>query len=299
LQFEINYMFDDQPINNQPVGGAPNNLPMGEPDDIFSGVEPTATEAANEGTGEVLVAPPPPNTALGAGVLKPKTVPTTPVESVPKFTTMPELSEVDKLAGMSQPLGETQNPKEIYRLKEPVLANSLVKTVVIVIFLGILGGGGWWIYNKYLANTFTPVVNPPEVVNTENNGNTSNQDNIVDQNAQNNLDPNIAVPQAGNTDTAGNTDVGTTAQEQGIFFGQPVDSDGDGLDNEAEQKLGTDPNNWDSDNDNLSDGDEVLIWKTNPLNPDTDGDGYKDGEEVKNGYNPLGAGKLFNVPTST
>jgi hypothetical protein len=170
---------------------------------------------------------------------------------------------------------------------------------VIVIFLGILGGGGWWIYNKYLANTFTPVVNPPEVVNTENNGNTSNQDNIVDQNAQNNLDPNIAVPQAGNTDTAGNTDVGTTAQEQGIFFGQPVDSDGDGLDNEAEQKLGTDPNNWDSDNDNLSDGDEVLIWKTNPLNPDTDGDGYKDGEEVKNGYNPLGAGKLFNVPTST
>lgn len=43
-----------------------------------------------------------------------------------------------------------------------------------------------------------------------------------------------------------------------------VDSDKDGLSDDIELKLGTDPNN-----------------------PDTDGDGYKDGEEVANGYNPL------------
>ncbi len=31
---------------------------------------------------------------------------------------------------------------------------------------------------------------------------------------------------------------------------------------------------------------------TNPLNPDTDGDGYNDGKEVRDGYSPIGEGKL-------
>ncbi len=31
---------------------------------------------------------------------------------------------------------------------------------------------------------------------------------------------------------------------------------------------------------------------TNPLNPDTDGDGYDDGKEVRDGYSPIGEGKL-------
>lgn len=47
----------------------------------------------------------------------------------------------------------------------------------------------------------------------------------------------------------------------------------------------------DLDNDGLSDEEEAF-YGTDPQNPDSDGDGYKDGEEVKNGYNPLGAGKL-------
>ncbi len=48
----------------------------------------------------------------------------------------------------------------------------------------------------------------------------------------------------------------------------------------------------DSDRDGLTDGDELNIWMTNPNIPDTDGDGFSDGDEVRNGYNPLGAGKL-------
>jgi hypothetical protein len=43
-----------------------------------------------------------------------------------------------------------------------------------------------------------------------------------------------------------------------------LDSDQDGLTNQEEKTLGTDPNN-----------------------PDTDGDGYSDGKEVQSGYNPL------------
>jgi len=37
------------------------------------------------------------------------------------------------------------------------------------------------------------------------------------------------------------------------------------------------------------------VFKTDPDNPDTDGDGYLDGEEIRNGYNPKGKGKLFNI----
>jgi hypothetical protein len=80
-----------------------------------------------------------------------------------------------------------------------------------------------------------------------------------------------------------------------------VDSDGDGLTDEEEIALGTDPFNPDTDDDGINDGDEVelgtdplnpdtdgdilydggeLIYGTDPLNPDTDGDGLTDGEEV-------------------
>lgn len=65
-----------------------------------------------------------------------------------------------------------------------------------------------------------------------------------------------------------------------------IDSDGDGLDRELEQQLGTSDNNADSDGDGLSDYDEVFVYGTDPTNPDTDGDGMKDGWEVLHGLNP-------------
>ncbi len=67
------------------------------------------------------------------------------------------------------------------------------------------------------------------------------------------------------------------------------DSDGDGLSDKREELLGTDPNNPDSDNDGLLDGEEVDIYKTSPLDPDTDGGGIKDGVEVRYGADPLDA----------
>ncbi len=48
----------------------------------------------------------------------------------------------------------------------------------------------------------------------------------------------------------------------------------------------------DTDDDGLSDKLEKIIYFTDPLNPDTDRDGYLDGDEVKNGFNPLGSGRL-------
>jgi hypothetical protein len=72
-----------------------------------------------------------------------------------------------------------------------------------------------------------------------------------------------------------------------------IDSDQDGLSDEEETRLGTDPNKVDTDNDGLFDFEEVRVYNTDPLNPDTDGDGYTDGEEMKSGFNPSGPGVLY------
>ena len=62
--------------------------------------------------------------------------------------------------------------------------------------------------------------------------------------------------------------------------GGVADSDMDGLLDEEETQIGTDPYNADTDDDGLGDGDEVKKYKTDPLNPDSDWDGLKDGSEV-------------------
>ncbi len=68
----------------------------------------------------------------------------------------------------------------------------------------------------------------------------------------------------------------------------PPDTDGDGLTDEEEAQLGTNPTNPDSDADGLLDGAEVYTYGTDPKNPDSDGDILTDGEEVNvHGTDPL------------
>ena len=76
------------------------------------------------------------------------------------------------------------------------------------------------------------------------------------------------------------------AIDEGLTCAGNPDPDGDGLDAVAEALAGTDPLDPDSDNDGLSDGDDVLVHGTNPTRADTDGGGVPDGVEVAQGTDP-------------
>ncbi|MGM0229924.1 hypothetical protein IGJ28_002011 [Enterococcus sp. AZ091] len=91
----------------------------------------------------------------------------------------------------------------------------------------------------------------------------------------------------GSKDTLSGTDV---VAEKGTTLVDPskVDTDGDGLTDGKETKIGTDPTKVDTDGDGLTDGKETEIG-TDPTKVDTDGDGFSDGEEVEKGTDPLGA----------
>lgn len=66
-----------------------------------------------------------------------------------------------------------------------------------------------------------------------------------------------------------------------------IDSDGDKLSDCREFALQTDTHNPDTDGDGLTDGQEVLIQKTDPLDTDTDDGGIEDGNEVDGATDPL------------
>jgi hypothetical protein len=85
------------------------------------------------------------------------------------------------------------------------------------------------------------------------------------------------------------------------------DSDGDGLTDNLEVLLGTDPSDLDTDDDGLSDGDEdanhngiVNENETDPTKADTDGDGIQDGTELgitEPVPDPDGEGPLLGTDT--
>lgn len=76
------------------------------------------------------------------------------------------------------------------------------------------------------------------------------------------------------------------------------DADEDGLSNYEEIEKKTDPCNYDTDNDLLSDYQEIYFYHTSPLKMDTDGDGLADGWEIEHGKDPLVAEKIVSISDS-
>lgn len=93
---------------------------------------------------------------------------------------------------------------------------------------------------------------------------------------------------------------GLSDTQEGIIGTNPDNPDTDGdnlLDGEEVLTWGSDPVKRDTDSDILLDGDEVRTYGTSPTNPDTDGDTIPDGVEIAMGTDPLDP--LDPPPTAT
>lgn len=275
-------MFDDNP-SNAPAA-APANLPV-EPEDMFKEVDGAEAEQKLPD-------------ALGAGLLKKKEtiVPTAapqPSAEAPAMSSQPKppaapaaalsvASKEDDSLSANQAVPEYSAPAT-----GPILGKILVGVGGILLVVA-LGWGGWRLVmvNKQSSASLpavTPLAAAPIVPPTVKPA------PVVPPPAS--IQP--VTPTATPSQPAPST---TPAQvkNDAILFGAPT---GD-LTPEQKKQYGLDPNSADTDGDGLSDYDEIFIWHTDPLNPDTAGKGYTDGQDVKNGYNPLGPGKLFN-PAAT
>jgi len=182
-------------------------------------------------------------------------------------------SEVDKV-GKPEAFKPRDNnsplaPGTVISADESWLKNkSLIAGLILGGLIILIGGGylGFRVMNKSKT-----------IVNTE-----------IKEEVSNQVVPEVTTPTAEETNNVFDQAAQPTVT-------QSVDSDADGLTDEEEAQLITNVNNPDTDNDGLTDREEVKVYGTDPLKADTDGDGYADGQEVKNGFNPKGSGKLYEI----
>jgi hypothetical protein len=82
-------------------------------------------------------------------------------------------------------------------------------------------------------------------------------------------------------------------------YDRSLDRDQDGIDAETEKSYGTSDLNGDSDQDRVSDYEEIHFWFTDPTRKDTDGDGVHDGDEILLRRMPSGSGTITSIPAGT
>mgnify|MGYP001590250480 CR=1 FL=1 len=285
-------------INDVPELGQTSTVNNSEPADIFSGEE-TAVSDVPQST----VTPQPvdtfgmpnqPNNNLSAPPIQQTYTASTPQEAP---NTVPEPAKVPQ----PTPIAKSAE-------KGPGMAKMLMVIALILIGLGMLGGIGYLVYTNFLVKEVVEIdtkvygADGTLITPGSENANKEQQDAPAFEEKKEEV---IEVVPPDVTDSLIEEDEDLINEEDidkdiddAIIFGESIDTDGDGLDDIREADLGTSPKNWDSDGDEIGDGDEVIIWKTQPLNPDTDGDGFNDGQEIKGGYNPTGPGKLFEPPTN-
>ena len=137
------------------------------------------------------------------------------------------------------------------------------------------------------------LTNPEErAIGTDPNNHDTDGDGLLDGfEAINSLNPRSDLvqdsPGEGPEDDPDEDDLTNLEEQPAGTDPHDGDTDDDGLSDGDEVNIhGTDPLDPDTDNDGLNDGDEINTHNTEPLNPDTDGDNLFDGFEVQNRYNP-------------
>lgn len=200
---------------------------------------------------------------------------TEPEDMFGKTEHTPKMPSAQSMSKMSMP-ESTQSPvvdPPLVTNRKSILIASLVLGVIILI-------GGGVLLAKFLGGSVTGL-------------DSLRQDQTTDTNS-------ATVPVITESPLTTDSNTGTITDPSIMTAPSiaPKDTDGDGLNDDEEQILGTSTTVPDTDKDGLSDYDEVRVYQTDPLKEDTDGDTYKDGDEVKNGYNPAGPGKIFGAPSS-
>ncbi|RMD58856.1 hypothetical protein D6821_02545 [Candidatus Parcubacteria bacterium] len=184
------------------------------------------------------------------------------------------------------------------KLPAPSRLKLLLSIIMGVIAITVLAVGAYWGYNNYFG--FKESDNGSVVVSDKPSNNSPAQPPVSPSPEPVDSEPAIKPPPV---DSQPSEPTQKTPDEP-IISSEPepplplekddkIDSDQDGLTDVEENNLGIDPLNPDTDGDGLFDREEVRIYGTDPKNPDTDQDGYLDGQEVDAGYNPKGAGKLY------
>lgn len=253
---------------------APNNLPV---EDILDTVEPAPAPQAPPPPPPRTVTPPPPRPPAAGGATDiQRPTPFRPIQS-----------------GAAVP-----NPQALASLEEPragfqrVLLFGGIGLAVLLILGGVV-----WLTLRRVNGPVTTNTNLPSNLNANTNLNTNVPVN-TNVNAALNTNVNTVVPPVNVPLPPANTNANVNANLNAnvpVNTNAPVpsaDTDGDGLRDSEERTLGTNPAKSDTDADELSDWDEVRVYRTDPLNADTDGDTYADGAEVSNGYSPTGPGRL-------
>ncbi len=200
-------------------------------------------------------------------------------------------SEVEKKEkpAVFQPKSVSSAPVEPYAPPRRSGARKILFLFILFLVFGGLGVGGWlgygWLTTKVGLLNKLPWVKEKIQTSEEKKGTAAAKKNKEE----------LAKTEGGKENQGKGTEEENTAASPELQPTPPKDTDQDGLTDEEEMNFGTDINSVDTDEDGLFDRDEVKIYKTDPLNPDTDGDGYLDGVEVKAGYNPNGAGRLYEI----
>lgn len=188
-----------------------------------------------------------------------------------------------------------------------------LKMAIIVVLVLVVALGGYLAYSKFMAQNndvdLNGMIAQTPVANEDNNTAPVapvEDDSFVSPVSENEDASDFAEEEEGEEEEEfiivtdpklvdSDLDTLSDYDEVNVYKTNPnlVDSDFDGLnDYEEVMTYNTDPNLADTDRDGLSDYEEIKVHGTDPLKADTDGDGFNDGEELKNGYNPLGDGRL-------